>query len=398
MILKSRGALKASLPYRDYIVYDYFFDEGAEPTGSMNNIIVNNIVPLSLGNDIVANGTFSGTYVSGVAPFWAIDASVTATEDTSVSPSAQRLTNCNGITQGMHPTASPSVTSGGQYKVVFSLKLNSGSGTIQIQLPGVKSSTYSIDTSILSTSVFTDFYYYVNMKDASTSTNIVITASATTIDFSIKEMHIYQISGSANHMIMDFDLYDMANRYQYYYDFNGTDHNFFISDLVQSNLDFGSKFSVAVIADFRGAGNGNAVSKFERTTNQRGFVYRYAPGGQCLLLVSSNGTVQETISTALYPTSTQFHFSGIVFDTGVGQFYVNGSSVTTTHSVGPPLTTTSIFNNTAKGTIGSQWSSSIAPEGYFTGKLGRIILWKDIALNSDEMNYVYNLARANYGI
>lgn len=391
-----------SVPDYDSLVFEYKFDEGQATAGSMNNIIFDNRTPAIFGADTVTNPNFTGTYVAGVAPNWSVDAGVTATETTtSLGLPAQRVTNMNGVSQGLQGTSLTLVT-GDIYVMSFTIALLAGTGNIQIQLAGLNgmTGTYDIASTVFPDTNDISFFFYGVAK--ATSSTLTITADAVGIDLRVSQFSVKAVGGG-NHMVMDHNLYDESSRTNNSYDLNGTDQYFYIEDVRQSGLDFGSEpISIACISQ---AGTGSANTDLIAKNKNGTVSYSFRREASFVrLYVSSNGTTFQNFRSAvsslpaLSPTS--FEYIAISYDTpnGLAKANYNGTDLAITYSTGPPLTVTTFFDSTYRATIGASFNALDVPANFHDGKVGRMLVWKGVSLTAQQHETVFNILRATYGI
>lgn len=386
-----------NVPEYEAVVLQYDFDEGQAPAGSINNIILDSRTPLQQGTNAIPNPNFSGTYVSGVAPDWVADASVSASEDSQ----KQQITNLSGTSQALHTSSAITLVVGEVYQVVVNVTYNSGTGDLQIQLTGmngVNSTLYEIDNATLVANGSGKYYFYCVAN--STSSTVSITSADTSLDVTLEDFSVIQQLGG-NPMVMDPDVYDKANRGINYYDLNGTDQYFYIADSRQTGLDFGSApFTIASIVQPVNAQT-RPFAKWQTNGNNISYDFRIGSSGDLRLVLSDTGiSATDTIDSVegLSLPTTNFIYYSLAFNSGNAEGNLNGSALTLNYSSGPPMTTTSVYDGAAPASIGCVFGATSNPTGFMQGKVGKIIVWNGVALNQTQMVQVYNILRSGYGL
>lgn len=395
--------LERPIPNFKATVIQYSLNEGQSANlASMNNIVFDSRTPADFGPNLVTNGDFDGTYVAGVAPDWSVDAGVTASEGVSpLGAQIQIVTNMNGVSQGLQGTGLTGLTVGGIYVVDLQVVRRSGTGNLQIQFNGFNgmAGTYDISSANLAASTVTEIKFYLVAN--STTSTITITADTTALDMEIYSCSLKNITGG-NHLVMDFNLYDRANRDSNTYDFNGVDQYFYIEDSRHKALDISGKFSMAFILKADSIAGGHMIGKWKnldyaylaQIAGAQGFLRTY---------VSANGsTIQNfrgSTGTGTMP-HTSYHFMGTSYDTpnGLGRMNTDGVEDTVVYSTGPPLTITSLSNNSYRFAMGCSFDLSNVPSNFYNGKLGKVIVWSGVYLTQKQLIQAFNLLRTEYGI
>jgi hypothetical protein len=393
------------VPSFDEVVIDYPFTEGQATNNiSMNNILFDSKNPAGFGSELVTNEIFTGTYVAGVAPDWSVDVGVVATESTNdIGGKAQRVSNMNGVGQGLQGTAL-SLTSGNIYVIEIDVKRISGTGNLQLQVDGMNgmTGTYDIPSASIPTVGIINAKFYA-VANSATST-VTITADDTSLEVDIDAFLVKEVTGG-NHMVMDFDLYDQGSRSSNSYDFNGIDEFFYIEDSRQDGLDFADKFTFATVVKPGAITSAATVfSKRRRLPAGRSYTMHFinATLRTIRMITSSNGTLEQNyrhIQGLTFP-ETKFRYICGNFNAGVGQFNVDDRNQNLSYSAGPPLAVTSAFDSATRVAIGASFGglTPINAELFFLGEIGRMIVWKGAALSETERLQVFDLIRPSYGI
>jgi hypothetical protein len=389
-----------AIPEYNSIVTEFRVKEGKSGfQGSMNNILFDSKEVAVLGATLTTNDEFAGTYSSGVAPDWTVDGGVTATETTNLAGTApaQRVTNMNGVSQGLQGTGLTGLTVGNIYVVNIIAERVSGTGNMQIQLDGFggMSGTYDANNSVFPTSITNNIRFYLVAE--STTSTVTLTADDTGLVFDVELFTVQEVEGG-DHMVMPFDLYDESNRGEDYYDLNGVDQYFYIHDDRQSGLSFGSDaFSIASIV-YPDGYNARMFTKWD-SANQRSVDWRIASAKDLRLFISEDGsTFTDFIDgDTVINTLSQYYFVACEFSAGVGSINLNGVNETVTYASGPPLTSDECFASTAPAAIGCIFSSG-SPAQFMDGRIGKMIIWKGVSLSESQFNTVFNLLRGPYGI
>jgi len=390
-----------TIPEYEAVVFEYKFDEGnAANNVSMNNIFFDNRTPATFGAELVTNSEFTGTYVGGVAPDWSVDAGVTASESTGeLGQQVQRVTDMNGVSQGLQGTAL-TLTTGSIYVIDVDVKKISGTGSLQIQLDGMvgMTGTYDVAGASIPTAnpIHIKFYAVAN----SNTSSVTITADDTSLELDVYSVQAKEVGGG-NHMVMDFDVYDEANRYINYYDFNGVDQYAYITDARQAGLDMGtSQTSYATIFQMDTAGPGHIFGKWKN--GDFSYLFTFESPRFFRQYVSANGITVQNFrgSTVFTVPMTSFSFFGTSYDTpnGIGKMNINGVAESLIYSVGPPLTIINHKNNSFHTAISASFDGSNNPTNFVNGKLGYVLCWKGVALDQAQLTQVYSLLRSSYGI
>jgi len=396
-----RAQNNRNIPEYNAVVFEYKFEEGNATAGSMRNILFDSKNPASIGANLVTNEEFEGTYVAGVAPDWTVDAGVTANEEVvgGLEGSSQQLTDCNGTAQGLH-SATITVVAGKIYYFEIGVRKNAGAGNLQIQVTnmnGMATNTYDISNADMGAQT-TKFSFYLVANN--TTSTITITASATTLDFTVVDVFLREIGGG-NHMVMDFTLYDESARNAVSYDFNGVDHYFYIEDSRQSGLEIGnSQLSFACIAKLDTAGPGHLFSKWKNTDFS--YVWSFEGSRFFRQYVSTNGAATQDYRgtfTFAVPMAS-YIFAGTAYDTpnGLARMNINGVAETVAYSAGPPLTIVTLKNNAYRTAIGASFNATPVPANFVNGRVGKLVCWKGAYLTNSQFIQVYNILRTTYGI
>lgn len=383
-----------NLPEYDAIQFFYRFEEGLETGLSINNIFFDNTDRPTYGADLLTNGTMDGVYVAGVAPSWAIDVGVTATEAVDVidAGGAQRLTNLSGSGQAFKQTGI-AVTDGNIYLVTVNLRCTTPAGTLSISLNGASdTSAFTIDTAGLNpASGYARISFFIIA--AAASTDLKITCNDTSMVAEIGSCTLKNVGGG-NHMVMKHSLYTRTDRGENYYDFNGSSDYASITDTRQTSMDLGTKWSS--VAVMKVDSDGRACTKWTAAGNQRGWEALVTLSNRSLATYfSHNGTSTNTRATAInalpaYPWAS-YVCCGCSFDNGTVTFYINGVLIPTTTIIGAGTT---VFDNTSEAYIGRDSSAGL----FFDGRMGKQALWNNAALTAAQHRQVFNILRTDYGI
>ena len=396
MIFKNtRVENNRSLPEFDALVFYYPFTEGQSGNpGSMNNVIFDLYSQYSFSDELITNSGFAAPYSSGVADGWSADVGTVASEDTSGDRPGQRLSNCNGVAQGIRRASGDTVANDGIFIVTFTYKKNSGTGNIQLRLTnmgGMSTDTYDIAPE---TGPVTVSFY---VSSASTSTVAIITSDDPTLDFTVYDFTLKEVLGG-NPMIMDFNVYVDAQRTRNSYDLNGVSQFFYIPDSRQTGLEVSSSpftFAAVIKPD---AGNSTIFSK-RRDGGNFEYDFKIIVSRAIRLQLTDDGSTAEGIaSSAVLSTGVAVCIAaGVDLSLGAGRIAFNGVNQAIVAAPGP-FTHTSVFSGIARAAIGCTFNSGNAPTNFFNGVMSGCCLWKGALLSESQMAQAFNFLRIGNGI
>lgn len=166
-----------------------------------------------------------------------------------------------------------------------------------------------------------------------------------------------------------------------------------ITDASQTGLDITGDITIEAWVKFESLpSNGNGatfVSKWETTTNQRGYVfYLYNNAGTYELTsgISTDGTDanRETDFVTWTPSTGTWYHIAVVYDVGTNvKYFVNGSQQGSTQTV----TKSSIVNSSAAFAIGSLNIAS-TPAFLYDGLIDEVRVWSAIRSDAEiSANY-----------
>jgi hypothetical protein len=179
----------------------------------------------TISADLVpTNPTCEGTYTSGLAPNWTQAGTVTPTEQTGLTGSAQGFTSTVAANNGnVECLATPSALTGGKmYKISFYNKRISGSDTTHdiLVVGGLAQTTVSVSDSWK----FREVSWW-QTADSGTDVDRIkfgMTTTAQTSVFAVDNIQIEEIS-NGDHAIFSGDLQETGLEHPYSFTYDGTD-------------------------------------------------------------------------------------------------------------------------------------------------------------------------------
>lgn len=178
-------------------------------------------------------------------------------------------------------------------------------------------------------------------------------------------------------------------------DFESTSSHYFdIADGSQSGLDISGDISVAFWIKSETNDGVSMLSKYSSgATNQRAYNYDLV-SGTIRAIFSDDGTagaghIVGYATNASQITNGAMTYVVITFNIGTETciFYVNGSSVASSQTVGTTLGAT-LHNSTQPFRLGSSGDAG-SPTGFFDGVLDEVAIWSRV-VSSTEVSQLYN--------